>query len=187
MELATLAALSSLAAGGVAAVGSIAAGEAQADYLQQQGHAQQQAAEFEAKQLDINAKNEQATAQRQMLQLRRQKKLALSSLQARAAGSGFTATDPTSLSIADEIEKYGTYQEQAAMYGGRQAATDLNLSAAGRRFSGSQALNNAYTQASLTQGNSMFSAAGSILGGISGFADRYGRRTPPPTTAGRYG
>src|SRR3990167_2081515 len=139
--LATIATIASLAGTAVTAVGTIASGRERAAMAEAAGVASQQAGEFEAKQLDIAAGEEKAVAQREMLELRRKKKLALSSLQARAAGSGFTATDPTTLAMADEIEKYGTVQEQMAMFGGTAREREARLAAAGRRFSGASALN----------------------------------------------
>ena len=50
-------------------------------------------------------------AGRDMLQLLRQKNLALSRLQAVGASSGFSATDPSNLALANEISKYGTYRK----------------------------------------------------------------------------
>lgn len=185
-ELATIAAVASIASAGVTAVGTIAGGQQQAAFLEQQGREQQRAAEFEAAQLNIQAKNETALAQRERMQIQRQKKLALSSLTARAAGSGFSATDPTALALADEIEKYGTLQEQMAAYGGRVRSNELNLSAGARRFSGARALEAGYTQAGLTRTNSLFSAGGTILGGISSFAEKYGKRLPSATAQYRY-
>ena len=123
--LGTIALIAGLAGSAVSAVGTIASGQAAAEIGQQQalisrqqGEAAQKAANFEAAQLEIQGKEEKALAQREMLQLRRQKRLTLSQLQGRAAASGFSATDPTSLALADEIERYGTYQEQLALYGG---------------------------------------------------------------------
>lgn len=181
---------------GVSAVGTIAAGReaeraglAEQQRLIQEGQARQTALEFEAAQLDIQAKNERALGQREAFQKKREKNLALSRLQTVAAGSGFTATDPTALALADEISKYGTLQEQTALYGGEAEAERLKLAAAGRRFSGQSALTSAYAQgaAAAESGRaarraSMFSAAGTILGGISGMAGKYGGGS----TGGRY-
>jgi hypothetical protein len=126
------------------------------------GKAQQQAANYEAAQLDIKAKEEQAAAQREAEQLRRRKELALSSLQTRAAASGFSATDPTASRLAGEVAEYGTLQEQAAMYGGTSRRAGLEGQAAATRASGAAA----------RQGAS-YRAAATIIGGISTLADRY--------------
>lgn len=150
----------------IATVVSTVAGMA-GSYIQAQGtlaagKAAQQAAEFEAKQLDIKAKEEQAAAQREMFDQRREKELALSKLQSNAAASGFSATDPTSLALADEIEKYGTVKEQLAMYGGTSRRAGIEAQAASRRMEGEAA-----------KIGSKYSAAGTILGGISTMAGKY--------------
>ena len=161
----------------IATVVSTVAGLA-GSYMQAQGtlaagKAAQQAAEFEAKQLDIKAKEEQAAAQRDMLDQRREKELALSKLQSNAAASGFSATDPTALALADEIEKYGTYKEQMAMYGGESRRQGITAQAAGRRMEGKAA-----------RIGSQYSAAGTILGGISTMASKYASPYGKQTSGG---
>lgn len=129
------------------------------------GRAQKQAMEYEAKQLDIEAKQKQAEAQIESEQYKRNKELALSKLQANAAASGFSATDPTALAKADEIARYGTYQEQIAGFGGKRQRAGLEAQAEGRRLTGRAAMQGA-----------RYEAAGTILGGISSFAGKYGSR-----------
>lgn len=201
--MATLTSIGSAAATAapfVAAAGTLMAGQAAADLgaaedarLQYAGRANKQAADYEAAQLDIQGKEERAAAQREAMGLRRQKALALSSIQARGASGGFTATDPTSLALADEVEKYGTLQEQMAMYGGTSRAESMKAGADARRISGETEY-----QSSLMAGNiarqtgeakrmgSYFDAAGTIMGGASTFASKYAKKAPVKTT-GRYG
>jgi hypothetical protein len=154
-ELAAIASVVSALAGGagalVSAQGTIAAGKAA-----------QASANYEAQQLEIKAKEEQAAAQRDAQEFARRKDLALSELQSKSAGSGFTATDPTSLAIADEIAKYGTMQEQMAMYGGESRRTGIEAQATGRRMEGKAAMAGARS-----------SALGTILGGISSMAGKF--------------
>lgn len=169
-ELAAIAtvvsAVTGMAGSYISAQGTLAAGKA-AD----------QAAKYEAAQLDIKAKEEQAAAQRDMLDQRREKELALSKLQSNAAASGFSATDPTSLALADEIEKYGTVKEQMAMYGGTSRRTGIEAQAHGRRMEGQAA-----------RIGSKYSAAGTILGGISTMAGKYaGPKSPQTASTGYYG
>lgn len=156
--LGTIATVLSIAGGVANAVGTVAAGRAQI----QAGRDQQAVANFEADQLDMQAKEERAAAQQEALQLKRQKTLALSKLQARGAASGFTATDPSALHLAGEIEGYGTLQQQLAMYGGDSRARGLTASADARRFEGRAA----------ARGGKL-AAAGTIIGGISSMADRF--------------
>lgn len=196
-----IAPIAGLAAAGATAYGTIAAGKASAEAgmmeqqrMEREGLAAKQAADFEARQLEAQGKEEQAAAQREAFALRRQKQVALSRLQSVGAGSGFMATDPSSLAIADEIEKYGTVQEQMAMYGGTSRRDSLDNSAAARRFSGESALQSGRMSGEVARfvgeskrGGSYLSAAGTILGGVSSFADRYATRRPTYATAGRYG
>lgn len=167
-ELAIISAIASVAAAGVTAAGTLAAGKAQ-----------EQAANYEAQQLDVQAKNRQAEAQVQAGELKRKKELALSNLQANAAASGFSATDPTSLALADEIARYGTFQEQLAQYGGTSERAGLEAQAEGRRMTGKAA-----------RIGSRYSAAGTILGGISTLAGKFPTGSPARASAGasyRYG
>jgi len=126
------------------------------------GKTAQQSANYEAAQLNIKAKEEQASAQRDAQELGRRRDLALSEGQNKAAASGFSATDPTALAIADEIAKYGTMQEQMAMYGGESRRTGIDAQAVGRRAEGAAARRGA-----------SYSAMGTILGGISSMASKY--------------
>lgn len=147
----TIAAIATVAGSAVSAVGTIAA-----------GNAAKEQADYEAAQLDIKAKEEQAAAQQEAQQLREKKERALSSLTARAAASGFSATDPTALALSDEIERYGTLQEQMAQYGGKSRRAGYEAQATGTRITGQAA-----------KKGSRLSAAGTILGGISSLG-KYG-------------
>lgn len=153
---AAISAITTVASTGVTAAGTIAAGKQQ-----------EAAAKFEAQQLEMRAKEEQAAAQREAEQYRRKKDMALSTLQARSASSGFTATDPTTLAIADEIARYGTMQEQMAMYGGKSRRAGNEAQAQAARMEGAAARQGSY-----------YSAAGTILGGISTVANRLNKPTP---------
>ena len=177
--MAELALIAGIASTAMTAVGTIAAGQA----AKEQGELSKRASDFEAKQLDIKAKEEKAAGQREMFELRREKDVALSRLQTVGAASGFTATDPTALALADEVAKYGTYREQLAMFGGTQRERDLELAAAGRRFEGEQAR----LLGSARQRSSYFDAGGTILGGLSTMATKYAKRSSGSTAAYRYG
>lgn len=139
------------------------------------GKAAEQAAKYEAAQLDIKAKEEQAAAQRDMLDQRREKELALSKLQSNAAASGFSATDPTALALADEIERYGTYKEQLAQYGGESRRRGIEAQAHGTRMTGAA-----------KRAGSRSEAAGTILGGISSMASKFAGNYAKPSGGGGY-
>jgi hypothetical protein len=119
----------------VSAAGTIAAGKAE-----------QAAANYQAAQMDIKAKEEHAAAQREAFQLGRKKKLALSNLQARMAHSGGAGSVDEEL-IADELTEYGTMQEQMAAYGGLSRRQGLEDSAEGLRMTGKAAAAGAKTAA----------------------------------------
>lgn len=173
---------------GLTAASTIASGQAQAANYEAEarnkiaaGQAIRHQREFEAKQLDIKAKQEMAAAQQDARQLERNKKLALSKLQARSASSGFSATDPTSLALADEIERYGTLQRQMANFGGKMRRQELELSAKGKRFTGQSALSSVYSEANAAKQSakaartgSYLSAGGTLLSGASDWAVKYG-------------
>jgi hypothetical protein len=184
----------------VSAAGSIASGRAadaigksEQRRLAMQGDMQKQVAEYEAKQLEYQGKEEQAAAQREAEGVRRQKKLALSRLQAVGAGSGFSATDPTALGLAGDIEKYGTYQEDMTAYGGKARRASLDDSAHARRYSGEMQKWASYQEGEVARATGRaqrnagyFNAAGTILGGVSDMGSKYAKRKPV-ASAGRYG
>ena len=165
--LPAISAIMGLAGTAVTAMGTIAAGKAA-----------QQSANYEAAQLDMKAKEEQAASQREAQEYGRRRDLALSELTNKAAASGFSATDPTSLALADEIARYGTFQEQMAMYGGQSRREGLQNEATGKRFEGAA-----------KRMGANYSAAGTILGGVSSFADRFGKpfNETAATSSYRYG
>jgi murein L,D-transpeptidase YcbB/YkuD len=181
----------------VQAQGTLAAGKAaeeiglaQQKQSQAQGDAARAQAEYEARNLDAQAKQEFAASQREALQYRRQKQLALSSLQAKGAASGFDPNSASNLAIADEIEKYGTVQEGMAMYGGSARARNLEATAAGKRLSGQSAYDAAYSSGDIyakegyaRKEASQYGAAGTILGGVSTMASRFGSMASPTPTS----
>jgi hypothetical protein len=183
----TIGTIAGIAGTGLGAAGTIAAGRAEAASARRQGEVQQRVAELTAQQLEDKGKDELAQAQRQAAQYRRQKNLALSTLTARSSAGGFTASDPTALAIADEITRYGTLQEQMAMYGGKAKQADAVNQAAMERISGQAAYDAGVASAKAAKKGAYFSAGSTILGGISTLADRYGRRSTTSGSSYRYG
>lgn len=160
--MAGIGAIVGLIGSAVSAAGTIAAGKAQ-----------QQADEYAAVQLEMKAKEERAAAQKEAHQYERRRDLALSTVQARSAQSGFTGTDPTALAIADDIEKYGTYQAQLAQYGGESRRAGYEAQAEGKRLEGRAARIGAG-----------YAAAGTIIGGFSGIAKGFGGGSSGSTAGG---
>jgi len=137
----------------VSAVGTIAAGQAS-----------RRDAEFQAKQLDIQAKAEFAAGQREAEEIERNKKLVLSRQQALAAASGMGADDPTIVTIAAETAGYGKYQELSALAAGEMRQRQAQYAAASARATGRADAAGAW-----------FSGAGTIIGGFANaFQERYG-------------
>lgn len=153
IETAILAA--SLARAAVSAAGTIAAGQAQ-----------RQNAQYQAKQLNIKAKEEQAAAFNEAQELKSQKERALSRHQALAAASGFMADDPSNLTLVSDIEERGTLQQLMAMYGGESRRTGLEAQALGTLAQGNAA-----------QTGSYLTAGGTILGGIGDSMSKYYKMT----------
>jgi hypothetical protein len=115
----------------VSGVGTIAAGVAQNN-----------AAKFEAAQMDQKAKEEVAAAQRDAIQKRREGAILNSRAQALAAASGGGAgTDaPTIVKLMGQTAGEADYNAQTAMYGGYSRAAGLRDSARARRASGRASL-----------------------------------------------
>lgn len=151
----------------VSGAATIAGGIMQAQGQKQAAASQKAALDYQAKQLELQGKEEQAAAQHEVFQKRREKNLALSALQARGAASGFETTDPTGLQIGEDIAKYGTLQEMMASYGGRSRRTGLEAEAYGRRAEGR----------SIVQG-AKSAAMGTILGSVSSGFARFSQGLP---------
>lgn len=115
----------------VSGVGTIAAGVAQNN-----------AAKFEAAQMEQKAKEEVAASQRDAMQKRREGAILNSRAQALAAASGGGAgTDaPTIVKLMGQTAGEADYNAQTAMYGGYSRAAGLRDSAKARRASGKASL-----------------------------------------------
>jgi len=159
----------------VSGLGTIAGAAVSAQGQRQAAAAQKANLDYQAKQLEMQGKEEQAAAQHEVFQKRREKELALSALQARGAASGFETTDATGLQIGEDIEKYGTLQEMMAAYGGRSRRAGLEAEAVGRRAEGNAAVRGAKS-----------AAFGTILGGVTQGFSRFAEYSAPPTTSYRY-
>lgn len=102
------------------------------------GVAQNNAAKFEAQQMDMKAKEETAASQRDAMAKTREGNLINSRAQAIAASSGAGAgTDaPTIVSIMSRTAGEAQYNAGTSMYGGDSRARGLRDSAKGKRASG---------------------------------------------------
>jgi hypothetical protein len=178
-----------IAGGGVSALGTIGAGKAKEQAYESKARSR----EYEALQLDEkgrlereSGKNMLAQAQSDAGELKHKKELALSTLQARGAASGFSATDASSLKLAEDISGYGTLQEERAVAGGTikragaeaQARTFDAMAGGARYEAAADRIAGRYARKA-----SRIDAASTILGAVSNLALRFGG-TPSGTPSG---
>ena len=159
-----------LIAGLAGAAVSLAGASAQAGALDQQAAAERQLGQYE-QQIQIQKANEdQALAQRQAQQQDLKTKYVLSDLQAQAAASGGTSTDPTINTLALNITQQGKYDSLGKLWEGEaQAQMD-------------KAQGNIYVYQSDMQAQALEAQAqetqlagvGGFLGGIGGAFGRFG-------------
>lgn len=151
----------------ISAAGTIASGNAARDQ-----------ANFAASEAERQAKTETAIAQRNAQEYDRNTTLTLSKLQNGAAGSGFSANDTGVLSLAGQIEDYGTQQARTARYVGEDKSVGLLAQAQADRLTGKAQQMGSYFQA----GGTLLSGWGSTL------SDKYGFGGPKGSSAaGGYG
>jgi hypothetical protein len=103
------------------------------------GEAQRIAAERQAQQMEMNAGQERARAQRLAANERKRADIVGSRVQALSAASGAGALDPTILDLTTDIEGEGEYRALTQIYAGEERATGLEYGAAGRRYEGESA------------------------------------------------
>lgn len=115
----------------VSGVGTVAAGAAQKN-----------AADFEAQQMEMRAKEEVAASQRDAIQKKHEGAILNSRAQALAAASGAGAgTDaPTIVKLMGQTAGEAQYNADSAMYGGYSRSAGLMDSAKGKRAEGKASL-----------------------------------------------
>lgn len=147
------------ASAGIGAAGTIAAGNNAAAMGQ-----------YQQKEYEQQAETATATGQRSMLEERRKTGLVESSLQARAAGAGGTATDPSVLGLGSQIAKRGEYNALMDLSQGQNQAAGLQNQGNAAVYGGT-----------IAQEGDQWSAAGTLAGGVGSFANtlRYGQGKLP--------
>lgn len=151
------------------AAGTIMSGNAAA----QGGQIAKNAEDFKAAQLNQQAVQSRAVAQRQALETGRKTTFALSSLQAGAAASGGGASDEGVTVLASDIAGRGKYLSLADMYQGENTARGLEAQAEGATYTGEADL----FEGEQKQSASRYTAAGTILGGAGSMFKQYGDMT----------
>lgn len=144
---------------GISALGTLGSASAQ----RQAGQAQQAQYAFKAAQEEQQATQAIAASQRQMFDTNRKTALTQSTLTARAAADGGSATDVTPLNLSQDIAGRGEYLALGDLFQGQDKAEGLRQQAGADRYSGAAAAAGANAQANAT-----------ILGGIGSLASRFG-------------
>jgi hypothetical protein len=168
---------------------TLGAGATQAAGTIMSGNAAKVGSDFEAKQLEQQAGESRAAAQRAAMDKRREERYAQSALLARAAASGGGADDAGVVDLAGDIAQRGEYEALAEIFKGESRARGMEDAAFGKRRSGKAAQKGAY-----------LSAAGTILGSAGSMYRLYagnpgaidddpwrGIRKPAPYSNGQYG
>lgn len=126
--------------------------EAQGDELsaanaRRTGEMRRTAAEFSAQQLEQQAGQSIAAAQRDALDQQHTARLVESRAIALAAAGGGSASDPTVINLVARISGEGAYRQMAAIYQGAEQARQLRTGAEAKRYEGELAVTQAEGEA----------------------------------------
>lgn len=127
----------------------------------QQGSAQKKAANYQAAQLEQQAGQERASAQRGAIEQRKRATLASSRVKSLSAASGGGVLDPSIVDITGDIGTQGEYNALSALYAGEERGRGLEMGASAKRFEGAEAKRASY-----------YTAAGTLFNGLSNQAYR---------------
>lgn len=159
--------------GGVQLMGTVMQANSQAD----QGKAQQQEYNYVATEQREQANQEAAASERTAQQSDLQTKYVQSKLQAGAAASGGTATDPSIEANAEQIAGQGRLKTLTDIYQGQSAASSLNNQANLSVYQGdlaNQAGQNKMFGTLFSGASSLYSRYGSPFGGSANDSVAYG-------------
>lgn len=136
-----------------------------------------QAAEFEAKQLDVNAGQAVAAAQRDSFWKGVEGDRVISAIRARAGAGG---SDPTILNLIAEASARRAYNMQAALYGGEDKARLMRMQASGKRYDAALGVQDAKS----TRSSYRFAATGVLAEGAASLYSKYWPKNNAPTSGG---
>lgn len=139
------------------------------------GMRKQQLANYEAQQLDVNAKQAFAASQRAAYFKGQEGDLVLSRMTALAAASGAGASDPTILNLKAQILARKAYNMEAALYGGEEQARGMREAAKAKRYGGELAM----ADAKSAKSSYKFAAMSSLFSGGAGMFERYAQDLAP--------
>ena len=135
--------------------------------------------EFEAAQLEQNAGQQIAAAQRSGMEEERKFELMQSRAIALAAASGGGASDPTVVKIISDLAGEGSYRKSIALYQGEENARQMRLAAVARRMEGEAGFAGG---ASAQRAYNISAVGGAVSGAGNYWARRYGGGTGSMTT-----
>lgn len=145
------------------------------------------ASDLEANALEVQASNSIASAQRDMIDIRRQTELVQSRALALSAASGGGASAPTVLNLVANMAKEGSYNAARALYAGEEKSRVLRLQAQQDRVSGEFAGIAGMAAAEVATGRgraAQMSSYGSILSTGGSMYAKYGGRGPSSSSGG---
>ena len=152
------------------------------------GYRRRVAAEFQAEQLDMEAGQAVAAAQRAAIEQRRAASLAASRAMAVAGAAGVDASDPSMVRLISTVAGEGYLRAASALYAGNERARIAAMGAAGKRYEGAMAeelgieQEGAYGLQAAGMGRQAaayrLSGMGSIAQGAAGLFAKYGGSGP---------
>lgn len=163
-----------LASSAMQASAQTTAAQGQADALRAQADAETSKSKVEQQWANRRALEERAAAQRTAADYERQARLAQSRLGAVAGASGSSGSDATVMQLWSGIKREGDYNAQTAVAAGEQKSSGLTYQAALDRWTADTNARIRRASADTTLSAGRLGAAGTMLGGISSMAARYG-------------
>lgn len=158
------------------AMGQMRAGDA----AMEAGRRKQMGLESQAAQLEVNAGQQVAVAQRAAEDDQRMARLAGSRALALAAASGGGASDPTIMNLMAKLAGEGTYRAMANLYSGKEKARGMTDQARMARYSGDVAM----SDAAAAKSASRLSAFSTVLNGATSLYSRFGEQSDPAKGGG---
>lgn len=176
-------ALGSMAASAVGGLVSASGTLAGGSYAAQAGQMQQTAANYQAAQLESNATQAVASAQRQAIDTQLKTNLAISSSTANAAANGVNAGTGSAATNVGNLAARGKYQAAMDLFNGESTATGLRNQAQGVRYTGQMEEIGGQEQQSASKLAALGTLAGSVGTGFGQYGKYAAYKAGGPTAA----
>lgn len=165
-----------LSAAGTAlsAVGSIQEGNATYKASKAAAKAVKEGAKFEAAQLNRNAGQQRATAQREAIEQRRAGRLAQSRALAVAGASGAGVSDVDVTNLVSDLAADGEYNALTALYNGEEQALGMEDQAKGVMYNAKQEARSYKAKGKAAKSAGYMTALGTAIEGATSFLEKYG-------------